>query len=143
MDNLTFGFFKPDGLKNMEQILNLINTHGFTIIEMSVEKELTRSQAEQFYAVHKERPYFDSLIRFTIKGKIVAFILRKNDAINGFRKLLGNTDPAKAEEGTIRKLFGNAELYAQGIPANVIHASDSHENFLIESKMFFPEFEPD
>jgi nucleoside-diphosphate kinase len=96
---------------------------------------LTQSQAEGFYAVHSERPFFRDLVNFMISGPIVAAILEKDNAVEDFRKLIGATNPANAEEGTIRK------KYAKSIDANAIHGSDSDENAAIEGNYFFSQFE--
>jgi nucleoside-diphosphate kinase len=92
---------------------------------------LSRIEAETFYAVHKERPFFPDLVDYMTSGPIVAAILEKDNAVDDFRKLIGATDPAQAEEGTIRK------KYASSIAANAIHGSDSDENAQIEGSFFF------
>jgi nucleoside-diphosphate kinase len=122
--NRTFTMIKPD------EILNA----GFKIVSMKYI-HLTQSQAEGFYAVHSERPFFRDLVNFMISGPIVAAILEKDNAVEDFRKLIGATNPANAEEGTIRK------KYAKSIDANAIHGSDSDENAAIEGNYFFSQFE--
>jgi nucleoside-diphosphate kinase len=92
---------------------------------------LSRKQAEDFYAIHRERPFFGELVDYMISGPIVAAILEKTNAVEDFRTLIGATDPAKAAEGTIRR------KYAQSIAANAIHGSDSDENAAIEGAFFF------
>jgi nucleoside-diphosphate kinase len=96
---------------------------------------LTKEQAGQFYAVHKERPFFGELTAYMSEGPIVAAILSKKDAVADYRQLIGATDPTKAEDGTIRKLF------AKSIAANAVHGSDSDENASLESNFFFSELE--
>ena len=92
---------------------------------------LTKGEAERFYEVHKERPFYGELVEFMTSGPIVVAILAKENAVEAYRKLIGNTDPAKAEEGTIRKEF------ATSMTKNAVHGSDSDENAQIESSFFF------
>lgn len=127
---------KPDGVEanNIGPILAKINEGGFRISAMKYMK-LTREQAGQFYAVHKERPFFGELVDYMISGPIVAAVLTKDNAVNDYRKLIGATDPSKAEEGTIRRLF------AKSIAANAVHGSDSDENAQIEADFFFSSLE--
>lgn len=127
---------KPDGVEanNIGPILSKINEAGFRITAMKYMK-LTREQAGQFYAVHKERPFFGELVDYMISGPIVAAVLTKDNAVNDYRKLIGATDPSKAEEGTIRRLF------AKSIAANAVHGSDSDENAQIEADFFFSNLE--
>lgn len=127
---------KPDGVEanNIGPILAKINEAGFRITAMKYMK-LTREQAGQFYAVHKERPFFGELVDYMISGPIVAAVLTKDNAVNDYRKLIGATDPSKAEEGTIRRLF------AKSIAANAVHGSDSDENAQIEADFFFSNLE--
>jgi nucleoside-diphosphate kinase len=127
---------KPDatGKGYTGAILNDIIKAGFTIKAMKWTK-LTIDQAAEFYAIHKERPFFGELIEFMSSGPIVAAILEKNNAVNDFRKLIGATDPAKADEGTIRK------KYASSVGENAVHGSDSDENALVESDFFFSKLE--
>lgn len=134
--NTTFTMIKPDAVEanNIGPILAKINQAGFTIKAMKYLR-LTREQAGQFYAVHKERPFYGELVDYMSSGPIVAAVLSKNDAVAEFRKLIGATDPTKAEEGTIRKLF------AKSIAANAVHGSDSDENAQIEANFFFSQLE--
>lgn len=123
---------KPDAVENghIGAILAKINEAGFRIVSMKMT-QLSRRDAGQFYAVHKERPFFGELVEYMTSGHIVAAILEKDNAVADFRTLIGNTDPAKADEGTIRKLF------ATSIAANAVHGSDSDENAEIEGNFFF------
>lgn len=127
---------KPDAVTNGHtgKILDQILNAGFTIKAMKYTR-LSKEQAEMFYAIHKERPFFNDLVNFMTSGSIVAAILQKENAVNDFRELIGNTDPKKAAPGTIRNKF------AQSIDANAIHGSDSDENAEIEGNIFFSKFE--
>ena len=133
MSDKTFTMIKPDAVENgyIGAILNQINEAGFRIVSMKMTR-LAREDAGQFYAVHRERPFFGELVDYMTSGPIVAAILEKDNAVEDFRKLIGATDPAQAEEGTIRK------KYAKSIAANAIHGSDSDENATIEGNFFFP-----
>jgi nucleoside-diphosphate kinase len=135
-DNRTFTMVKPDAVAagHTGAILDQIIKGGFKIIAMKYTS-LTAHTAGQFYEVHKERPFYGELVEFMSSGPIVAAILEKNNAVEDFRKLIGATDPAKAEKGTIRS------LYAQSIGANAIHGSDSAENAKIEGDFFFSALE--
>jgi nucleoside-diphosphate kinase len=134
--NITFTMIKPDAVEanNIGPILAKINQGGFKILAMKYLR-LTKEQAGQFYAVHKERPFYGELVTYMSGGPIVAAVLSKDNAVADFRKLIGATDPTKAEEGTIRKLF------AKSIAANAIHGSDSDENAEIEANFFFSQLE--
>ena len=134
--NRTFTMIKPDAVKNghIGAILNDITTVGFKIIALKYT-HLSAEKAGEFYAVHKERPFYGELVNFMSSGPIVAAILEKDNAIEDFRKLIGNTDPAKADAGTIRN------KYAKSIDANAVHGSDSDENAAIEGNFFFSAFE--
>lgn len=134
--NITFTMIKPDAVQanNIGPILAKINEAGFRIAAMKYMK-LSGEQAGKFYDVHKERPFYGELKDYMSSGPIVAAILEKNNAVADFRKLIGATDPSKAEEGTIRKLF------AKSISANAIHGSDSDENAEIEAAFFFSQLE--
>lgn len=134
--NLTFTMIKPDAVKNghIGNILNKITEAGFAIKAMKYTY-LTPERAGQFYEVHKERSFYKELVDFMSSGPIVAAILEKDHAVEDFRKLIGATDPQKAEPGTIRN------LYAKSIDANAIHGSDSDENAAIEGNFFFSQFE--
>ena len=134
--NRTFTMIKPDAVKNghIGAILNDITAGGFKIIALKYT-HLNAEKAGEFYAVHKERPFYGDLVNFMSSGPIVAAILEKENAIEDFRKLIGNTDPAKADAGTIRN------KYAKSIDANAVHGSDSDENAAIEGNFFFSAFE--
>lgn len=133
---LTFTMIKPDAVEanSIGPILAMINKAGFRIEAMKYMR-LTREQAGQFYAVHRERPFFGELTEYMSSGPIVAAVLRKDNAVADFRELIGATDPTKAAEGTIRKLF------AKSIAANAIHGSDSDKNAAIEADFFFSQLE--
>lgn len=133
---ITFTMIKPDAVSNGHtgKILDRIIQAGFNIKAMKYTR-LSREQAEYFYAIHKERPFFEDLVSFMISGPIVAAILEKENAVEDFRSLIGATNPAEAAEGTIRKDF------AKSIDANAIHGSDSNENAQIEAQIFFSQFE--
>lgn len=127
---------KPDAVEanNIGPILAMINKAGFKILAMKY-MSLTKEQAGKFYAVHKERPFFGELTEYMSSGPIVAAILTKENAVADYRKLIGATDPSKAEDGTIRKIF------AKSIAANAVHGSDSDENAENESNFFFSQLE--
>lgn len=130
--NRTFTMIKPDGVTNghMGAILNKINEGGFRIVAMKMT-QLSLKDAEAFYAVHSERPFYGELVNYMSSGAIVAAILEKDNAVADFRTLIGNTDPKKADPGTIRA------LYATSIGENAVHGSDSDENAAIEGAFFF------
>ncbi|RYG52306.1 MAG: nucleoside-diphosphate kinase [Chitinophagaceae bacterium] len=132
MSNRTFTMIKPDAMKNGHAgaILDKIIKGGFRIVALKQTK-LTAEKAGQFYEVHKERPFYGELVAFMSSGLIIAAILEKNNAVADFRKLIGATNPAQAEDGTIRK------LYATSLGENAVHGSDSDENALIEGSFFF------
>lgn len=132
--NKTFTMIKPDGVANghIGAILEKINGAGFVIKAMEMT-QLSKNDAEAFYAVHKERPFYGELVEYMTSGPIVAAILEKDNAVDDFRTLIGATNPAEAAEGTIRK------LYAESIAANAVHGSDSDENAAIEGSFFFSE----
>lgn len=134
--NRTFTMIKPDAVANghIGAILNDIIAGGFKIVAMKYIK-LSKETAGNFYAVHKERPFYGELVNFMTSGPIVAAILEKDNAVEDFRELIGATNPADAAEGTIRN------KYAKSIDANAIHGSDSDENAQIEGNFFFSEFE--
>ena len=134
--NRTFTMIKPDAVAagNIGAIIDQITKNGFKIVALKYTN-LSADKAGQFYAVHKERPFYNDLVGFMSSGPIVAAILEKDNAIEDFRKLIGATDPTKAEAGTIRNLF------AKSIDANAIHGSDSDENAEIEGNFFFSSFE--
>lgn len=134
--NRTFTMIKPDAVAsgNIGNIIQHITSNGFKIIAMKYTR-LTKEQAGAFYEVHKERPFYGELVDYMTSGPIVAAILEKEDAVAGFRKLIGATDPAQADAGTIRK------LYAESKAKNAVHGSDSDENAAIEGSFFFNSFE--
>ncbi|MCR6642090.1 MAG: nucleoside-diphosphate kinase [Sporocytophaga sp.] len=130
--NRTFSMIKPDAVAagNSGAILKMIEEAGFRIVALKKFK-LSEERAGQFYEVHKERPFYNDLKKYMSSGFIVPMILEKENAVADFRKLIGATNPANAEDGTIRK------LYAKSIEANAIHGSDSDENAAIEGNFFF------
>ena len=136
MGNKTFTMIKPDAVENghIGAILEKINSAGFKIIAMKYTK-LSIQKAEEFYDIHKERPFFDELVSFMSRGPIVAAILEKENAVDDFRKLIGSTNPEHAEKGTIR------ELFASSMGENAIHGSDSDENAILESNFHFEDHE--
>ena len=133
---LTLAIVKPDAVqaRNAGKILAQLEQAGFTIRAARLVR-LTVPQAEAFYAVHRERPFFRSLVTFMTSGPGLALALEHRDAVAALRELIGATDPAEAKPGTIRKLF------AQSKERNAIHASDSQENAAREVGFFFPESE--
>ncbi|MBN9295021.1 MAG: nucleoside-diphosphate kinase [Flavobacteriia bacterium] len=130
--NRTFTMIKPDAVEagHIGGILNMITEAGFRIVSLKLT-QLTVADAQEFYAVHKERPFFGELVEFMTRGPIVAAILEKNNAVEDFRKLIGATNPADAAEGTIRK------KYAKSVGENAVHGSDSDENAEIEGNFHF------
>ena len=132
MSNRTFTMIKPDATSKgyTGAILDMMVKAGFSIKAMKWTK-LTAAQAGEFYAVHKERPFYGELVEFMSSGPIVAAILEKENAVADFRTLIGATNPANAEEGTIRK------AYAASVGENAVHGSDSDENAQIEGNFFF------
>lgn len=132
MSNRTFTMIKPDAFSKgyTGAILDQIIKAGFTIKAMKLTK-LSAEKAGEFYAVHKERPFYGELVQFMSSGPIVAAILEKDNAVADFRTLIGATNPAQAAEGTIRK------LYAASVGENAVHGSDSDENAKIEGDFFF------
>ena len=132
MSNRTFTMIKPDAMKNGHSgaILDKIIKDGFRVVALKMTK-LSTEKAGEFYAIHKERPFYGELVSFMSSGPIVAAILEKENAVASFRKLIGATDPAKADAGTIRK------LYAASVGENAVHGSDSDENATIEGNFFF------
>lgn len=130
--NRTFTMIKPDAVEagHIGGILNMITEAGFRIVSMKLT-QLTTADAQAFYAVHNERPFFGELVEFMTRGPIVAAILEKDNAVEDFRKLIGATNPADAAEGTIRK------KYAKSVGENAVHGSDSDENAAIEGAFHF------
>jgi nucleoside-diphosphate kinase len=127
---------KPDAVRDghIGAILNQITENGFRIVAMKMT-QLSKASAEKFYAIHKERPFFGELVEFMTSGPIVAAILEKDNAVEDFRKLIGATNPAQAEPGTIRARF------AKSIGENAVHGSDSDANAQIEGNQHFSGFE--
>jgi nucleoside-diphosphate kinase len=136
MSNRTFTMIKPDATAkgNTGAILQMINAAGFRIVAMKMA-QLSKEKAGEFYAVHAERPFYGELVDFMSSGPITAAILEKANAVEDFRKLIGATNPANAEEGTIRK------LYAASVGENAVHGSDSDDNARIEGDFFFSKLE--
>lgn len=130
--NRTFTMLKPDSLEkgNTGAILEKINASGFKIIAMK-QTQMSKRDAETFYAIHSERPFFADLVEYMTRGPIVAAILEKENAVEDFRTLIGATNPEDAAEGTIRRLF------ATSISENAVHGSDSDENAGIEGAFHF------
>ena len=130
--NRTFTMIKPDAVEsnNIGNITQMISDAGFSIKAMKLTR-LSRVQAQKFYAVHKERPFYNELVEYMTSGPIIAAILEKENAVTDFRNLIGSTDPCEADDGTIRK------KYAESKARNAIHGSDSDENAIIESEFHF------
>ncbi len=128
----TFTMLKPDSVEkgNVGPILEKITSAGFRIAGLKLT-QMTKADAEAFYAVHNERPFFGELVEYMTRGPIVAAVLEKDNAVEDFRTLIGATNPADAAEGTIRK------MYAASIGENAVHGSDSDENAEIESQFHF------
>jgi nucleoside-diphosphate kinase len=136
MTQRTFAIIKPDAVKQRVagRILARIEEHGFTVVAMKM-MHMTEAQARGFYHVHKERPFFGSLVAFMVQGPSIVMVLEGDDAIPKWRDLMGATDPAKAAAGTIRKDF------ASSIEANVVHGSDAPETAAVEIPYFFSALE--
>jgi len=136
MSNITLTMIKPDayGKGFTGAILDKIIKAGFKVKAMRL-LQLTEKEAGKFYAVHKERPFYNDLVGFMTSGPIVAAVLEKDNAVDDFRKLIGATNPEQAEAGTIRKEF------AESIEKNAVHGSDSNENAAIEASFFFSELD--
>jgi len=134
--DFTFSIIKPNAVRTGKTgpILAMINEAGFEIAAMRMVR-LTKPQAESFYSVHKGKPFYEGLVEFMTSGPVVVMILRHENAVEQFRKLIGSTDPGKAEPGTIRK------LYAVSVQMNAVHGSDSVENAAIEANFFFSKVE--
>lgn len=134
--NRTFTMIKPDAVEsnNIGNITQMISDAGFTIKAMKLT-QLSKDQAQEFYEVHKERPFYGELVEYMTSGPIVAAVLEKENAVADFRALIGSTDPSEAAAGTIRK------KYAESKGRNAVHGSDSDENAEIESNFHFNESE--
>ena len=132
----TFSIIKPDAVASgyAGKILALLEENGFRIVALRMTK-LSQSQAEGFYAVHKERPFYSSLVKFMIEGPVVLMALEREDAVKKLREVMGATNPANAAEGTVRKLF------AESIERNSIHGSDAPETAAQELQFFFTSVE--
>ena len=130
--NRTFTMIKPDAVENGHTgaILEKITAAGFRIVALK-KTQLSKADAESFYSVHNERPFFGELVEFMTRGPIIAAILEKDNAVNDFRTLIGATNPAEAAKGTIR------QLYATSMGENAVHGSDSNENAAIEGAFHF------
>ena len=136
MSNRTFTIIKPDSVRkgNFGKIISRLESEGFRILGLK-KVFLSRRQAEGFYAVHKERPFFGSLVEYMTSGPVYVAALERDNAVTTLRQVMGATDPAKADANTIRKEFG------ESIEQNAIHGSDSDENAKIEIGFFFAESE--
>jgi nucleoside-diphosphate kinase len=134
--NRTFTMIKPSAVKSgfTGKILNMFTEAGFKMISLKYT-QMSNEHAAAFYEVHKARSFFPELVDFMSSGPIVAAILEKENAVEDFRKLIGATDPSKAEPGTVRQLYGS------NVQENAVHGSDSDENALIEGNFFFSAFE--
>jgi len=136
MSNRTFTIIKPDSVRkgNFGKIISRLEAEGFRVLGLK-KASLSRTQAEGFYAVHRERPFFSGLVDYMTSGPVYVAALERADAVRTLRTVMGATDPAKADAGTIRKDFG------ESIEQNAIHGSDSDENAKIEIEFFFAESE--
>lgn len=136
MSNRTFTMIKPDAMEKgyAGQIIDRFEKEGFRLVALKVTK-LSPEKAGEFYAIHKERPFYNDLVAYMSRGPIIAAILEKENAVASFRELIGATNPVNAAEGTIRKQF------AVSIEENAVHGSDSDENAVIEGNFFFSAFE--
>ena len=132
----TLSIIKPDAIqaKNHGKIVDFLESKGFKIL-VQKKLKLSRSEAEEFYEIHKERPFFKELVDFMISGEIVVQVLEAENAIAYYREVMGDTNPEKAETGTLRKLYGS------DIQCNAVHGSDSDENAEKEISFFFSKLE--
>jgi nucleoside-diphosphate kinase len=132
----TLCIIKPDAVEKKKQgaILQRLLDEGFAVLALK-QLQLTRAAAEGFYAVHKGRPFFDELCTFMTRGPVVVVALERENAVQHYRNVIGATDPAKADEGTVRKLYGT------NVGENAVHGSDSEENGRVECSYFFPGYE--
>jgi nucleoside-diphosphate kinase len=128
----TFAMIKPDAVKagNVGNIIALIENNGFSIVKMDM-RQLSKATAQEFYAVHRDRPFFDELVTFIISGPVVVLELKRDHAVKTWRDLMGATNPAQAAHGTVRK------LYAASIGENAVHGSDAPETAAQELKLIF------
>ena len=136
MNNQTFAIIKPDAVRNgySGKIIDRIINSDFKILGLKLIR-MTKSQAEGFYEIHKDKPFFSELTDFMSSGKCVVIALKKEDAVNKWRELIGATDPAEADEGTLRK------DYASSLGENAVHGADSNENAVREIGFFFSDTE--
>lgn len=136
MSNRTFTMIKPDAMQkgHAGAIIDRIIKEGYKVIALKLTR-ISADKAGEFYAIHKERPFYGELVQFMSSGPIMAAVLEKNNAVSDFRTLIGSTNPAQAAEGTIRKLF------ASSVGENAVHGSDSDENAKIEGDFFFSALE--
>lgn len=134
MKEKTLAIIKPDAVaaRNVGNIISLIEKNGFDIIRMQ-KMDLSPDQVRSFYSVHRDKPFFEEMVEFMSYGPIIVMVLEKENAIEDWRKLMGTTDPAKAAEGTIRKLYGTS------IGSNAVHGSDSPHAAAIEIAQFYPD----
>ncbi len=134
--NRTFTMIKPEEVLNNNNgaIILMIEQNGFKIVNMK-KHLLSRAQAETFYGIHREKPFFPSLVEYMISGPVIAMILEKENAVDSYRSFIGATDPSKAAAGTLRAKFGKS------VQSNAVHGSDSDENAEIESLFFFSKLE--
>jgi nucleoside-diphosphate kinase len=133
---ITFTIVKPSAItmNYLGPILTKITDNEFKVIALKM-LQLSRDQAKAFYAIHQGKPFFDGLIEFITSGSVIVAILQKTNAVDDYRKLIGSTNPEKADDGTIRKIYGI------DMQRNAVHGSDSDENALIESRFFFSDLE--
>ena len=136
LGNFTFSMIKPTAFHNKHagEIITMIYEHGFNIIAMKMTR-LSYKEAQLFYKVHADRPFYTDLCKFMSSGPIIALILTKSNAVEDYREMIGSTDPSQAQDGTIRNVFG------LNIQQNAVHGSDSDENALHEARFFFSELE--
>ena len=134
MGNYTLTIIKPDAYHVADQITKRITFEGFRVIAMKAIM-LTKNQASEFYSIHKDKDFYNDLIKFMTSGPIVIYALEKENSVDDFRKLIGSTDPSEANPGTIRSMYGKA------VSSNAIHGSDSDDNAQKEILFFFPEME--
>jgi nucleoside-diphosphate kinase len=136
MSNRTFTIVKPDSVekRNFGRIVSRLETEGFDVIAIK-KMHLSDSQAQEFYAVHRERPFFSDLVTYMTSGPVYVAALQKENAVQALRDLMGATDPAKADEGSLRREFG------ESIERNAIHGSDSDDNANREIHFFFSDID--
>ena len=136
MENITFMMIKPDAVENglIGNIIEKVTSAGFKFKALKLT-QLSKKNAERFYKIHKDRPFYDDLVKFISRSPILVAVLEKENAVSDFRTLIGATNPNDAAEGTIRK------LYAKSVSENAVHGSDSTENANIETSFFFSKLE--